>query len=198
MFLTHLFLNFSVEMEEIVLAQKEKDYLLKIARRSVEAGVKAEEPPKISNCSEALMNPSGVFVSIHTFKELRGCIGWAESSKPLVETVIEVAAKAALEDPRFNPLTAEELEDIEIEISVLSPMKEIKDVNEIEVGEHGIMMEQGFNRGLLLPQVATEYSWNRETFLNQTARKAGLPVNAWKKGDVKIFIFSAEVFEDQH
>jgi uncharacterized protein (TIGR00296 family) len=71
-------------------------------------------------------------------------------------------------------------------------------VNEIEVGEHGIMMEQGFNRGLLLPQVATEYSWNRETFLNQTARKAGLPVNAWKKGDVKIFIFSAQVFEDQH
>jgi AmmeMemoRadiSam system protein A len=181
-----------------VLSQKEKDYLLKIARRSIEAGVKGEEPPKISNCPEALMSPSGAFVTIHTFKELRGCIGFTESSRPLVETVIEVAAKAALEDPRFNPLMAEELEDVEIEISVLSPMKEIKDVNEIEVGEHGIMMEQGFNRGLLLPQVAAEYSWNRETFLNQTARKAGLPVNAWKKGDVKIFIFSAEVFDDQH
>lgn len=115
-----------------MFAQKEKDYLLKIARRSVEAGVKGEEPPKIVSCPEALMNPSGAFVTIPTFKELRGCIGWTESAEPLVETVIAVAAKAALEDPRFNPLTAEELEDVEIEISVLSPMKEIKDVNELE------------------------------------------------------------------
>lgn len=181
-----------------MLSQQEKDYLLNIARRSIEAGVEGEEPPKFADCPQALMNPSGAFVTIHTFKELRGCIGFTEPSKPLVETVIEVAAKAALQDPRFNPVSQDEIEDIEIEISVLSPMKEIKDVNEIEVGEHGIMMEQGFIRGLLLPQVANEYGWNRETFLNQTARKAGIPAGAWKAGDVKIFIFSAEVFDDRH
>lgn len=181
-----------------MLSQQEKDYLLDIARRSIVAGVKGEEPPKFANCPEALMIPSGAFVTILTFKELRGCIGFTEPSKPLAQAVIEVAAKAALQDPRFNPVSQDEIEDIEIEISVLSSMKEIKDVNEIEVGEHGIMMEQGFNRGLLLPQVANEYGWNRETFLNQTARKAGIPAGAWKTGDVKIFIFSAEVFVDRH
>jgi AmmeMemoRadiSam system protein A len=190
--------NFLIEKEEKVLSKKEKDYLLKIARRSIEAGVKGDTPPEITNCPENLTAPSGVFVSIYTFRELRGCIGFIESPRSLIETVVEAAAKAALEDPRFNPLTQDEIQDIELEISVLSPLKEVKDVNEIEVGEHGIVMEQGANRGLLLPQVATEYGWNRETFLNQTARKAGLAINAWKKGDVKIYIFSAEVFDDQN
>ncbi len=179
-----------------MLTKEEKEYLLKIARQSIELAVKGNQPPQPVDCPENLLHPSGAFVTIHKFGDLRGCIGFVEAVKPLVETIIETAAHAAINDPRFLPLSDEDLEDIEIEISVLSSLKLIKDVNEIQVGEHGIFMEEGFNRGLLLPQVATEYSWDRETFLNQTARKARLPINAWKKNTTKIWIFTAEIFNE--
>lgn len=179
-----------------MFTQEEKDYLLKTARQSIISAVKNQEPPSYTDCSETLLKNAGAFVTLHKFGELRGCIGYVEAVKPLIETIIEVAPKSALDDPRFMAVSEDEIEDLQIEISVLTPMKEIKDVNEIEVGEHGIMMEKGYNRGLLLPQVATEYNWDRETFLNQTARKAGLPYNEWKKGDVRIFIFSAEIFNE--
>ena len=109
---------------------------------------------------------------------------------------MEMAEAAALRDPRFPPVSPDELDDLEIEISVLTVPKEIHDINEIEVGKHGIIIERGFNSGLLLPQVATEYGWDRITFLEHTCRKAGLPPNAWKEKGTIIKIFSAEVFDE--
>lgn len=179
-----------------MLTQEEKKYLLNIARQSIELAVKNKILPVPNECPKVFQTPSGAFVTIHKFGELRGCIGYIEATKPLIETIIETASHAALNDPRFMPVSIDELEDLELEISILSPLKEITDVNEIEVGIHGIVMEQGLNRGLLLPQVPTEYNWDRDTFLSQTARKAGLPFDAWKKGNTKISIFTAEIFND--
>ena len=105
-----------------------------------------------------------------------------------------MAISAAFQDPRFEPMSAKELEDLDIEISVLTPMKPVTDINEIEVGKHGLMIVKDYYSGLLLPQVATEYGWDRETFLEHTCMKAGLPVNAWKDSDTKIYAFSADVF----
>ncbi len=144
----------------------------------------------------ALAEPAGAFVTLRINHELRGCIGYIESSDPLSGVIDEVAEKAALEDPRFPPLTPDEFRHIHIEISVLSPMQRIKSIEEIIVGTHGLLLEHGWHRGLLLPQVATEYGWTREEFLNNVARKAGLPVGAWRDEITKLYIFSAVVFEE--
>lgn len=181
-----------------MLTKEEKEYLLKAARRAIEASVRDQGEPGFPECPKKLRQPSGAFVTIHEKGELRGCIGYIQAVRPLIDTVSEVAAKAALEDPRFMPVREDELSGLEIEISVISPMKKIKDPEEIEVGTHGILMESGHCRGLLLPQVATEYAWDRETFLQQTCRKAGLPVNAWKDPATTISVFTAEVFGEEH
>ena len=128
---------------------------------------------------------------------LRGCIGYIEALKPLRETISEMAASAAFEDWRFPPVTESELEDIEIEISVLSPLRRIDDPSLIEVGTHGIIVTKGGKRGLLLPQVALEWKWDRETFLRQTCIKAGLPEDAWKEDGTAIEIFSADIFNER-
>jgi AmmeMemoRadiSam system protein A len=107
-----------------------------------------------------------------------------------------MAAAAAFQDPRFRPLAPEELADLEVEISVLTPMRRVEKVEEIEVGKHGLFIEQGFARGLLLPQVAVQYRWDRDTFLAQTCVKAGLPPDAWKDSATKIYTFTAEIFSD--
>jgi len=133
---------------------------------------------------------------LHLLGELRGCIGYIEPRFPLVETVQEVAQKAALEDPRFPPLTPRELGKVDIEISVLSPLKKVSDVNEIVVGTHGLVIDAGYTRGLLLPQVATEWGWEREQFLSQTCRKAGLQADAWKLKRVTIYSFTSAVFSE--
>lgn len=179
-----------------MFTKAEKDFIIKIARNAVEAAVKNLIVPNIETNFESLKKLAGAFVTIYKFGELRGCIGSVENNKPLFETVQIASYNAAKNDPRFNPINEEELEDIALEISVLSPLKEIKDITEIEVGTHGILIEQDDQRGILLPQVASEYSWDRETFLNQTARKAGLPYDAWKKGKAKIFIFTAEIISE--
>jgi AmmeMemoRadiSam system protein A len=132
-------------------------------------------------------------VTLRKDHELRGCIGYIESRFPLADVVGEVAVKAAFEDPRFPPLTVSELEEITIEVSVLSPLQPVHDLEEIQVGVHGLLIELAGRRGLLLPQVASEYRWDRETFLENTARKAGLPRNAWKDPQAKIYLFSAEI-----
>ena len=106
-----------------------------------------------------------------------------------------MARAAALEDPRFSRVTPSELPDIDFEISVLTPVREVKDINEIQVGRDGIIITRGYSKGLLLPQVATDYGWDRETFLAQTCRKAGLPMDAWKQEGTVIEMFSAEVFK---
>ncbi len=141
--------------------------------------------------------PRGAFVTLRKRGELRGCIGRFESDLPLDRTVAEMAVAAAFHDPRFPPLTREELGEIEIEISVLSPLRRVTDFREIRVGEHGLVVSRGPYRGVLLPQVATEEGWDRETFLGMTCRKAGLSFDSWKQPDIEIQIFSAEVFGER-
>lgn len=176
------------------LTKEEKDLLLAIARESIEAGLAGEGAPRHEILSDLLKERMGAFVTLKKAERLRGCIGFIKGEKPLYETVEEMAQAAAFRDPRFAPLKKEELEDLDIEISVLTPLKEIRDVSEIEVGKHGIYLVKGFHSGLLLPQVATEYEWDRTTFLNETCHKAGLPADAWKDPDTKIYVFSATVF----
>ena len=144
--------------------------------------------------SDSLKEKGGAFVTIKKKGDLRGCIGYIRAVLPIYETVKEAAIQAAFHDPRFSPIDRDEWKDIDIEISVLTPFKKIKDVEEIEVGRHGLYIEQGYDTGLLLPQVATEYSWDRTTFLEHTCHKAGLAKDAWKSADTTIYIFSAEVF----
>ena len=179
-----------------MLSETAKQYLLNVARRSIETAVNKLPERDVTEYPPSLNTKSGAFVTLRIDNELRGCIGHIEAHKPLIETIREVAVKSALKDPRFLPVAPEELSSIEIEISVISPMKRIQSIDEIEVGRHGLMLESENHRGLLLPQVATENGWDKETFLNQTARKAGLPSRAWKEQEANISIFSAEIFSE--
>jgi AmmeMemoRadiSam system protein A len=140
---------------------------------------------------------SGAFVTLKRGGRLRGCIGTLECRRPLAEEVARVAVSAAREDPRFEPLRASELEDLDVEVSVLGPLEAIDphDPAAIEIGRHGLVVEQGRRRGLLLPQVATEWGWHREEFLSQTCVKAGLPRDAWRQG-ATVYRFDAVVFGD--
>jgi AmmeMemoRadiSam system protein A len=178
------------------LSNKDKKELLRIARDSIVASLKGKSTPPPQASSESLKEPFGAFVTLHLLGELRGCIGYIEARFPLCETVQEVAQKAALEDPRFPPLTEQELARTEIEISVLSPLRKVTDVTEIKVGTHGLVIDAGYTRGLLLPQVATEWGWGRDEFLSQTCRKAGLPADTWKKNKVTIYSFTSAVFSE--
>ncbi|PWT92240.1 MAG: AMMECR1 domain-containing protein [Acidobacteria bacterium] len=147
---------------------------------------------------EFLNVPASVFVTLKKHGQLRGCIGILEERYPLGEAIVKSAISAAVHDPRFPPVKPKELSELHVEISVLSPFHEVHDIEEIEVGVHGIHITAGRNRGLLLPQVAPEHHWDRITFLNHTAMKAGLVADAWKNPDTRIQIFSAEVFgEDE-
>jgi AmmeMemoRadiSam system protein A len=178
------------------LSTADKKELLRIARETISATLNGKPTPPVRSRSETLNQLCGAFVTLHLLGELRGCIGYIEPRYSLLETVGEVAQKAALEDPRFPPLTTKELEHVEIEISVLSPLKKVSDVNEIVVGTHGLVIDAGYTRGLLLPQVATEWEWGREQFLSQTCRKAGLPADAWKQKKVTIYSFTSAVFSE--
>lgn len=180
-------------MELSIVDKKE---LLRVARESIEAAVRGTHPPRRQHAGKTLDEMCGAFVTLHLHGELRGCIGFIEARFPLYRTVGEVAQKAALEDPRFPPLSTAEIDEVEIEISVLSPLWKVTDVKEIEVGKHGLIIDAGYTRGLLLPQVATEYGWGREQFLSHTARKAGLPAEAWKQKNVTIYAFTSDVFSE--
>lgn len=176
-----------------MLSQEDKAKLLEIARQTISDLVTKKTAPRFSIQSPVLKELRGVFVTIHKKGELRGCIGYIEPIKPLWEAVRDMAIASAVRDPRFEPVTKDELPLLEIEISVLSPFKKISSIDEIEVGKHGLYIEkQGFS-GLLLPQVATEYGWDKKTFLEHTCLKAGLPSNAWKSG-AEIYTFEADVF----
>jgi MEMO1 family protein len=179
------------------LTLEEKCTLMSIARTTVECVVKGDKVPKFDAQSKDLLENRGAFVTLHKHGDLRGCIGYIVGIKPLYLTVREVAESAALRDPRFDPVRPSELKDLQYEISALSVPRLITDVNEITVGVHGIIIRKGYHQGLLLPQVATEYGWDRATFLRQTCRKAGLPPEAWKDPDTEIEIFSAEVFGEK-
>jgi AmmeMemoRadiSam system protein B/AmmeMemoRadiSam system protein A len=177
------------------LSDREKDELLALARKSVEHAVtsrKPYEPPVSSN--ESLNQERGAFVTLKKAGELRGCIGYTSAMEPLYRTVRDTATLAALRDPRFPPVSVAELPQLQYEISVLSPLRCAVDVHQIIVGKHGLLMKNGDNEGLLLPQVPVEQKWDRETFLEETCRKAGLNSNCWKSEDTDIFMFTAAVF----
>ena len=178
------------------LSPADKQLLLQVARDGIAARLTGKAATPVQTSAPVLQERRGAFVSLHRQGQLRGCIGYIDAIKPLLQTVQEMAPAAAFHDPRFRPLQANELADLEIEISVLTPMKLIKNTDEIEVGKHGLYIVRGLNRGLLLPQVATQYHWGRLTFLEQTCYKAGLPPDAWKDPITNIYTFSAEIFAD--
>jgi len=178
------------------LTNEEKRTLLKMARSSIACALENKTPPQLNFQSEELNRRSGVFVTLRIGENLRGCIGYIEPLFPLARATQEVAVKAAVEDPRFMSLTRSELDRVTIEISVLSPLEELRDIETIEIGKHGLVIDAGSRRGLLLPQVATEYNWDRKQFLKQVTLKAGLPPDAWKRREVKLFTFTVEKFDE--
>jgi AmmeMemoRadiSam system protein A len=181
-----------------MLTQEELGCLLALARESVESAVRHRPAPSHSPVLAGITQRSGAFVTLRSGGELRGCIGAIAADAPLPEVVEEMAVKAALEDPRFTPVSARELDQLTYEISVLSPLEQVQSIGEITVGKHGLLIQSGRNRGLLLPQVATEYGWSREEFLAHTCRKAGLPPDAWQWKETRIFCFTAELMHEEH
>jgi len=179
-----------------VISPADRDRLLALARRALEARVHHDKMP---DEEIDIGIKGGAFVSIFHDGELRGCLGRLNSNLPLARLVAQLAQAVADSDPRFDRVTPQELEGIGLEISVLTREREIQSVDEIDVGRHGLIAERGDNRGLLLPQVASEHGWDRETFLDHTCLKAGLPADAWRRG-ARIFVFEAEVFgeRDRH
>jgi AmmeMemoRadiSam system protein A len=179
-----------------MLNQEQRSRLLRIARQSIEAVLDGRRPElDLGALDGELRRPSGAFVTLNERTgELRGCIGSIEAVAPLAQAVSSSAVSAAFRDPRFYPVTKDELPALHIEISVMSPIVPVADVEEIEVGRDGLIIRKGSRAGLLLPQVATEYGWDRETFLRQTCVKAGLPPESWQSPDCRIEKFSAEVF----
>ena len=189
----------SVEKEKRVgvslgLSDKDKKVLKDIAKKTIECKVKGKPLPDFKIDSEILKEKRGAFVTINKEGHLRGCIGYIYAMKPLYITIQEMAEAAALNDPRFPPVSEDELDKLEIEISVLTPLKKIKDINQIQIGKDGLYMKRGYYSGLLLPQVAVEYKWDVNTFLEETCHKAGMRGDCWKDKDTEIYIFSADIF----
>jgi AmmeMemoRadiSam system protein A len=176
-----------------LLTKKEQKELLKIARETIIEHVTNRKVPAVVTALPGLNLHSGCFVTIKQKGELRGCIGNFVSDQPLYQLVQEMAVSAATRDPRFYPMKVNDLADFTLDISVLSPLVKADSVEEIQVGKHGIYIVKGSYRGVLLPQVAREYGWNRDQFLQHTCIKAGLPEDAWQ-GECDIYIFSAQVF----
>ena len=176
------------------LSPEDRDSLLAEARQAVSDAL-AGRPPRRIAPEGIFARRAGVFVSFHLDGDLRGCIGHPDGNQTLATVVPQCAVSAATGDPRFEAVSADELERCVIEISVLGPISEVRDPGEIVVGRDGLIAEQGWRRGLLLPQVAVEYGWDREAFLARTCAKAGLAPDAWKRG-ATISAFEAEVFDD--
>ncbi len=182
-------------MAEEMFNKEERKELKNIAFQSIQSYLKSKKIQIKQVGNNKYLKKFGIFVSLHTKDgNLRGCIGTFDATNSLIDNIKTMAVEAAFFDPRFYPLTEEEIDNIEIEISVLSPRKRIENIEEIEVGKHGIYITKGRNGGVLLPQVAAEYNWNRQEFLEHTCLKAGLDKDAWKEKDIIIEIFGAEVF----
>jgi len=179
-----------------MLSEKNAETLLAIAREAIVHQVKTLPFQPTPREEKALVQKAGCFVTIKQDGRLRGCIGSFQTERPLFQEVAAMAVASASKDPRFHPLEEEELDNFSLEISVLSPLEKIEEIEQIEVGTHGIYIEKNFSRGVLLPQVATDYGWDRETFLQQTCLKAGLPTDAWQTVDADIYIFSAQVIKE--
>ncbi len=174
---------------------KQQAFLLELAREAITLFLKNKETPKVKVKDSTLKDKRGAFVTLKVNDELRGCIGYPLPFKALYETIIDVAVSAATQDFRFQPLTLEELPKTRIEISILSVPQPVKDIKEVEVGTHGIIVSKGPNKGLLLPQVPVEWAWDLETYLSHGCLKAGLSEDEWKK-DAQIEVFTAQVFSE--
>jgi AmmeMemoRadiSam system protein A len=182
------------------MTPENRQRLLRIARRSVEAAVRGELLPRVQEGDPELNARCGAFVTIKHHGRLRGCLGHFTSSRPLCALVNELARSSATEDPRFydDRITPAELPEIDIEISVLSPLERIKDPLKIELGRHGIYIRRGGAAGCFLPQVATEQRWTKEQFLSYCcSHKAGLEADAWKGPDTEVLVFTTEVFGEK-
>ncbi len=175
-----------------MLTPHDQQRLLRHARRAIAAKLEGRRLDPLPSPG-ALAQPAAAFVTIQLGGRLRGCIGSIEDDEPLHEVVARCAGDAATRDPRFPPLPPSHLPRVHLEISVLTPFRRVDDPAELEVGRHGVMVEQGRNRALLLPQVAGEWGWDRGTFLSQTCVKAGLPADAWRTGTT-VHTFEAQVF----
>jgi AmmeMemoRadiSam system protein A len=183
---------------EEALGETDQKALLKIARETVETLVQTGKLPKIQSDSEGLNKRRGAFVTLKIGGSLRGCIGRFEPNLPLSEVVKDMAAAAATQDPRFPPVSKNELAKLHYEISVLSPLRKVKTAEEVEVGKHGVEIIKGFRGGVFLPQVATENHWDKETFLSVLcAEKAGLPPDCWRDPSATLLVFTAQVFGDE-
>ncbi len=184
------------KMSKLNLKAQKK--LLEIARKTLESFLENGKIPEFEISNSQLLEPHGVFVTLRKSGRLCGCIGELETKKPLWKLIIEMVVSAAAKDPRFSPVRLIELPEIKIEISVLSPLKKVDDVGKIKLGVHGVMVEKGLRKGVFLPQVAHETGWNKETFMNQLCfQKVGVSEDSWQKGDVDIFIFTVQVFEEK-
>lgn len=186
-----------MEKEEEKLTSGERSELLRIARTAIKEKLEGrtwnpDEPP-----TPRLAQKQGAFVTLHEQGFLRGCIGYIVGVKPLYLTVADMARQAAFADPRFRPLTPAEYPKIDIEITVLSPLRKISNPADVRVGKHGLLVRRGPYQGVLLPQVAVEEGWDRETFLAHTCRKAGLPPSSWKEEQTELFVFTGEVFGEK-
>ena len=177
---------------------EQKKELLKMARNTIAHYLKTGESPDIVVEDMDLQAEMGAFVTLHKKGQLRGCIGHMVATGPLYLTVRDMAIAAATGDPRFPAMRLTELDDVDIEISVLSPMRKVDDPNEIEMGKHGVMVKRGWKSGVYLPQVADETGWSRDQFMNSLcSQKAGIPADSWKTGEAEIYVYTAEVFGEK-
>ncbi|MBN2079556.1 MAG: AmmeMemoRadiSam system protein A [Spirochaetes bacterium] len=176
------------------LNREQQAALLRLARGVIAESLGLPVPVRPGFDDEVFTNECGAFVTLHERGKLRGCIGYIQGVKPIPEAVTDMAQAAAFRDPRFPPLAGEEFDRIDIEISILSPIEEVKEVSDIVVGRDGLIISHGHRSGLLLPQVATEQGWDLRTFLEHTCYKAGLPGDAWRIDGTRIEKFSAQVF----
>jgi AmmeMemoRadiSam system protein A len=177
------------------LADRDKHVLLEVARRALTLAAESRRSLADLPQGENLMRPAGAFVTLRRRGRLRGCVGQLPSSLPLIAVVAQCARAAALHDPRFSPVRPAELAEIEIELSVLSSTEEIEP-GRIEAGKHGLIVSKDFKRGVLLPQVATEFRWTAKQFLEETCVKAGLDRDAWKDPKTRIQAFAADAFSE--
>jgi AmmeMemoRadiSam system protein B/AmmeMemoRadiSam system protein A len=191
------YVSCAIDEERAMLNKEQKKKLLRIARNSIETYLKTGKRLEIEEADPVLLKEMGAFVTLHKHGQLRGCIGNLVGRESLYLTVRDMAVEAAVGDPRFPAVELSELKDIELEISVLSPMERISSADKIQLGVHGVLVKKGFNSGVFLPQVATETGWSKEEFMsNLCVHKAGLSPDAWKDKSTEVYIFTAEVFSE--
>lgn len=177
---------------QLTLTAAEKEYCKTLIRTVIASFGAPFKRPAFE--STTLNRELGAFVTLKKHGQLRGCIGHIVGRGPIIETIQNMAAAAAFQDPRFSPVTREELLDLDIEVSIIGPLTRCTDPSRIEIGRHGLYIRKGGQTGLLLPQVAVEWGFDRETFLDRTCNKAGLPAGAWREPDAELWWFEAVVF----